>query len=212
MAAVGPAGADGCAPPLTQVDLAACVGTAGVHVNRMLPEMRAAGTIELGRRRLRVLDRPRLEAMAERVMPGAFRGDIRPRASAASPWSPVSGGHTQTRRSRSATATAWTDRLQTAVRAARQPRLGHWKKLVGVAGLEPTTPCPPDRCATGLRYTPMPARGSALLALGPDARKPRTMGGGRPQGWPSPARAATGGARLEPEHQSAKCHTVRGTD
>lgn len=28
------------------------------------------------------------------------------------------------------------------------------KNMVGVAGLEPTTPCPPDRCATGLRYTP----------------------------------------------------------
>ena len=26
--------------------------------------------------------------------------------------------------------------------------------MVGVAGFEPTTPCPPDKCATGLRYTP----------------------------------------------------------
>ena len=26
--------------------------------------------------------------------------------------------------------------------------------LVGVAGFEPTTPCPPDKCATRLRYTP----------------------------------------------------------
>src|SRR5690606_2054504 len=26
--------------------------------------------------------------------------------------------------------------------------------LVGVAGFEPTTTCPPDRCATSLRYTP----------------------------------------------------------
>src|SRR5690606_15367644 len=26
--------------------------------------------------------------------------------------------------------------------------------LVGVAGFEPTTTCPPDRCATRLRYTP----------------------------------------------------------
>ena len=27
--------------------------------------------------------------------------------------------------------------------------------VVGVAGFEPTTPCPPDKCATRLRYTPM---------------------------------------------------------
>ena len=26
--------------------------------------------------------------------------------------------------------------------------------LVGAAGFEPTTPCPPDKCATGLRYAP----------------------------------------------------------
>lgn len=32
--------------------------------------------------------------------------------------------------------------------------------MVGVAGFEPTTTCPPDKCATRLRYTPpsgMPA-------------------------------------------------------
>ncbi len=28
------------------------------------------------------------------------------------------------------------------------------KKMVGAAGFEPTTPCPPDKCATGLRYAP----------------------------------------------------------
>src|SRR5690606_28529904 len=28
-------------------------------------------------------------------------------------------------------------------------------KLVGVAGFEPTTTCPPDKCATRLRYTPV---------------------------------------------------------
>ena len=84
MAAVGLAEADGRALPLTQVDLAACIGTTSVNVNRMLKERRAAGTIELGRRWLRVLDRPRLEALAEQVMPGAVRGDIRPRASATS--------------------------------------------------------------------------------------------------------------------------------
>ena len=28
------------------------------------------------------------------------------------------------------------------------------KRMVGAAGFEPTTPCPPDKCATGLRYAP----------------------------------------------------------
>jgi hypothetical protein len=27
-------------------------------------------------------------------------------------------------------------------------------RLVGAAGFEPTTPCPPGRCATRLRYAP----------------------------------------------------------
>ncbi len=41
-------------------------------------------------------------------------------------------------------------------------------KLVGAAGFEPTTPCPPDKCATGLRYAPKnpqgktPPKGAAL--------------------------------------------------
>lgn len=54
--------------------------------------------------------------------------------------------------------------------SARKPvrRLG----MVGVAGLEPTTPCPPDRCATGLRYTPKPLSGSRLIAVRPGQRNP----------------------------------------
>ena len=33
--------------------------------------------------------------------------------------------------------------------------------MVGAAGFEPTTPCPPDKCATGLRYAPTkPVKGS----------------------------------------------------
>jgi len=28
--------------------------------------------------------------------------------------------------------------------------------MVGLAGFEPTTPCPPGRCATRLRYSPFP--------------------------------------------------------
>ena len=31
-------------------------------------------------------------------------------------------------------------------------------KLVGLAGFEPTTPCPPGRCATRLRYSPFRQR------------------------------------------------------
>ena len=30
--------------------------------------------------------------------------------------------------------------------------------LVGLAGFEPTTPCPPGRCATRLRYSPFRER------------------------------------------------------
>lgn len=30
--------------------------------------------------------------------------------------------------------------------------------MVGVAGFEPTTLCPPDKCATRLRYTPTARR------------------------------------------------------
>ncbi len=30
--------------------------------------------------------------------------------------------------------------------------------MVGLAGFEPTTPCPPGRCATRLRYSPFRER------------------------------------------------------
>ena len=36
----------------------------------------------------------------------------------------------------------------------RPPKWTVFLSLVGVAGFEPTTPCPPDKCATRLRYTP----------------------------------------------------------
>ena len=32
------------------------------------------------------------------------------------------------------------------------------QKMVGLAGFEPTTPCPPGRCATRLRYSPFRQR------------------------------------------------------
>ena len=31
-------------------------------------------------------------------------------------------------------------------------------QMVGLAGFEPTTPCPPGRCATRLRYSPFHER------------------------------------------------------
>src|SRR5690606_39487599 len=76
-------------------------------------------------------------------------------------------------------------------RSSAKQNARHWpgvcvaRILVGVAGFESTTTCPPDRCATRLRYTPRclnysprrlgfsppwrllhtPARGSALQEL-----------------------------------------------
>ena len=40
--------------------------------------------------------------------------------------------------------------------AAVQIASGHWMCLVGAAGFEPTTPCPPDKCAN--RAAPRPDR------------------------------------------------------
>ena len=41
-----------------------------------------------------------------------------------------------------------------------KPKLGasQLPALVGLAGFEPTTPCPPGRCATRLRYSPFRQR------------------------------------------------------
>ena len=36
----------------------------------------------------------------------------------------------------------------------RHPQTLENREVVGAAGFEPTTPCPPDKCATGLRYAP----------------------------------------------------------
>src|SRR5690606_31202828 len=50
--------------------------------------------------------------------------------------------------------------------------------LVGVAGFEPTTTCPPDKCATRLRYTPdrgaIIARPTAMVAGPPRWRQRRS--------------------------------------
>lgn len=51
--------------PLTQVQLADCVGLTSVHVNRTLQALRKAGLIELRDKRLRILDLPELMRVGE---------------------------------------------------------------------------------------------------------------------------------------------------
>ena len=63
--AVGLADGHSYALPVTQVDLADTAGLTSVHVNRTLQELRQRGLIELTKRRLRILDLPRLRALAE---------------------------------------------------------------------------------------------------------------------------------------------------
>jgi hypothetical protein len=41
--------------------------------------------------------------------------------------------------------------------------LAHKALPVGLAGFEPATPCPPDKCATKLRYSPLPLDNSKSL-------------------------------------------------
>ncbi len=62
--AVGLADRNACSLPLTQVDLAECIGVTIVHMNRTLRELRGTNLIELKGRRLRILDRAGLEALA----------------------------------------------------------------------------------------------------------------------------------------------------
>ena len=51
--------------PITQEDLADTTGLTPVHVNRMLRSLRQRGLIALSGRHLKILDVPRLEALAE---------------------------------------------------------------------------------------------------------------------------------------------------
>jgi CRP-like cAMP-binding protein len=51
--------------PLTQRELAECVGLTVVHANRTLQELRRRGLIELSNRRVTILDRDGLAALAE---------------------------------------------------------------------------------------------------------------------------------------------------
>lgn len=63
--AVGRAGPDGYDLPLTQTDLADTTGLTSVHVNRSLQLLRRQNLIDLGGRRLRILNLDRLQALAE---------------------------------------------------------------------------------------------------------------------------------------------------
>lgn len=57
---------DGChALPITQLDMADTLGLSNVHMNRSLQSLRRQGLIELRSQCLKVLDLPRLQALAE---------------------------------------------------------------------------------------------------------------------------------------------------
>ncbi|MHC2109366.1 helix-turn-helix domain-containing protein [Methylobacterium sp. CM6246] len=62
---VGLASGDSYELPVTQMDLADTTGLTPVHVNRSLKELRQQGLIQLKSRRLKILDLPRLRALAE---------------------------------------------------------------------------------------------------------------------------------------------------
>ena len=51
--------------PLTQRELSECLGLTVVHVNRTLQELRRMALIEAENRQISILDKPRLEALAE---------------------------------------------------------------------------------------------------------------------------------------------------
>lgn len=51
--------------PLTQRELSECLGLTVVHVNRTLQELRRMGLVEAQNREITLLDKPRLESLAE---------------------------------------------------------------------------------------------------------------------------------------------------
>lgn len=51
--------------PLTQREVAECLGLTAVHANRTIQELRRRGLIALAHRQVKILDWPRLEALAE---------------------------------------------------------------------------------------------------------------------------------------------------
>lgn len=64
---IGLADRNVCSLPLKQVDLAECIGVTIVHMNRILGELRGKNLIELKGRRLRIIDRAGLDALAGRL-------------------------------------------------------------------------------------------------------------------------------------------------
>lgn len=62
---VGLAGADGFPLALTQAEFAECLGLTPVHVNRTLRKLREDGLVEFRGGQVKVLDRKRLERVAE---------------------------------------------------------------------------------------------------------------------------------------------------
>ena len=62
---VGRTDRDGYEFPLTQRELSECLGLTVVHANRTIQELRRRGLVELNNRQLTILDRKRLEAVAE---------------------------------------------------------------------------------------------------------------------------------------------------
>jgi CRP-like cAMP-binding protein len=65
LAAVGRAQTDGYEFPLTQRELAECLGLTVVHANRTIQELRRRHLVELENRRLKILDRTGLEGIAD---------------------------------------------------------------------------------------------------------------------------------------------------
>jgi len=65
MNAIGMLDANICEMPLTQVDLAAGLAMSNVHLNLALQRLRAAGVVEVSARRLTILKRAEIEAIAD---------------------------------------------------------------------------------------------------------------------------------------------------
>jgi CRP-like cAMP-binding protein len=63
--AVGRAGSDSFAFPLTQRELSECLGLTVVHANRTIQELRRRGLVELESKQLRILNRSGLEGVAQ---------------------------------------------------------------------------------------------------------------------------------------------------
>lgn len=65
--------------PLTQSELAECLGATPVHVNRVLQELRSANLVKLGHRRLTILDEIGLQQLAKFDPQYLYMQNVRPR-------------------------------------------------------------------------------------------------------------------------------------